>query len=91
MSPDLSDLQNRVKWTKKKNDIAVGTMVLLKEENTPPLRWPLGRVVKVFPGTDGHVRVVTVRIKDGSFDRGITKVCPLPIWDNEILQQNSNQ
>ncbi|XP_062535152.1 uncharacterized protein LOC134204341 [Armigeres subalbatus] len=86
----LSDLQNRVKWTKLKNNIAIGTMVLLKEENVPPLRWPLGRVVKVFPGTDGNIRVVTVRTQNGCFDRGITKVCPLPIGDNENLPQNSN-
>ncbi|GFY32051.1 uncharacterized protein TNCV_2621881 [Trichonephila clavipes] len=33
-------------------------MVLVKEDNFPPLQWSLGRVVQVFPGDDGAVRVV---------------------------------
>lgn len=78
----LSDLQNRTKWTKQRDNVGVGTMVLLKEENTPPLKWNLGRVVKIFHGSDGNIRVVTVRTKDGCFDRGISKICVLPIRDN---------
>ncbi|GFS93321.1 intraflagellar transport protein 52 homolog [Trichonephila clavipes] len=35
-------------------------MVLVKENNLPPLQWSLGRVVQVFPGDDGAVRVVDV-------------------------------
>ncbi|XP_038119868.1 uncharacterized protein LOC119769976 [Culex quinquefasciatus] len=37
----LSDLHNRTKWTKQKDNVAVGTMVLLKDENLPPLKWQL--------------------------------------------------
>ncbi|XP_062701379.1 uncharacterized protein LOC134285171 [Aedes albopictus] len=85
----LSDLHNRTKWTKQRNNIRIGTMVLLKDENAPPLKWHLGRVVKVFEGSDGNIRVVTVRTKDGCFDRGISKVCPLPIRDNEESPQLS--
>lgn len=86
----LSDLHNRTKWTKQRNNIQVGTMVLLKDENAPPLKWHLGRVVKVFEGSDGNIRVVTVRTKDGCFDRGISKVCPLPIRDNDENNPVSN-
>ncbi|XP_053699358.1 uncharacterized protein LOC128746331 [Sabethes cyaneus] len=78
----LSDLHNRTKWTKQRNNVTVGTMVLLKDESLPPLRWNLARVVKVFHGSDGNIRVVTVRTKDGCFDRGISKICVLPIRDN---------
>ncbi|XP_062717177.1 uncharacterized protein LOC134292217 [Aedes albopictus] len=85
----ISDLHNRTKWTKQRNNIRIGTMVLLKDENAPPLNWHLGRVVKVFEGSDGNIRVVTVRTKDGCFDRGISKVCPLPIRDNEESPQLS--
>lgn len=79
----LSDLHNRTKWTKQRDNIRIGTMVLLKDENAPPLKWHLGRVIKLFEGSDGNIRVVTVRTKDGCFDRGISKVCPLPIRDNQ--------
>ncbi|XP_058839416.1 uncharacterized protein LOC131694916 [Topomyia yanbarensis] len=40
----LSDLHNRTKWTKQRNNISIGSMVLLKEENAPPLKWHLERV-----------------------------------------------
>ena len=78
----MSDLHNRTKWTKKKDNVAVGTMVLLKDENLPSLKWQLGRVSEVHPGADGIIRVVTVRTKDGSYQRAISKICILPIRDN---------
>ncbi|XP_055589427.1 uncharacterized protein LOC129741706 [Uranotaenia lowii] len=85
----LSDLQNRTKWTRNKTNVAVGMMVLLKEENCPPLKWPLGRITKTFLGPDGNVRVVTVKTQDGSYDRGISKICLLPILDNELGNKTS--
>ncbi|XP_062558038.1 uncharacterized protein LOC134222909 [Armigeres subalbatus] len=33
----LSNLHNRTKWTRHRDNITVGTMVVLKEENLPPL------------------------------------------------------
>ncbi|GFT59833.1 jerky-like protein [Trichonephila clavipes] len=45
-------------------------MVLVKEDNLPPLQWSLGRVVQVFPGDDGAVRVVDVKTQRGQFRRG---------------------
>ncbi|XP_062538691.1 uncharacterized protein LOC134206966 [Armigeres subalbatus] len=78
----LSDLHNRTKWTKQRDNIKIGTMVIVKEDNLPPQKWQLARVVEIFPGSDGNVRVVTVRTKDGSFKRAISKICVLPIRDN---------
>ncbi|XP_062703843.1 uncharacterized protein LOC134286271 [Aedes albopictus] len=60
----LSTLQSRNKWTRQRNNLSVGTMVLLKEDNIPPLKWRLGRVTEIHPGPDGNTRVVTVRTKD---------------------------
>ena len=78
----LSDLHNRTKWTRKRDNIKIGTMVLVKEDNLPPQRWKLGRVTEIYAGSDGNVRVVNVRTKDGIFKRGISKICVLPIKDN---------
>ncbi|XP_062713002.1 uncharacterized protein LOC134290052 [Aedes albopictus] len=78
----LSDLHNRTKWTRKRDNIKIGTMVLVKEDNLPPQRWKLGRVTEIYAGSDGNVRVVNVRTKDGIFKRGISKICILPIKDN---------
>lgn len=79
----ISSLQIRSKWKKEQENLKVGDMVLLKEDNTPPLQWPLGRVVKVYPGEDGLVRVVEVAAKNKTYKRPIVKLAKLPI-ENEI-------
>ncbi|XP_053698875.1 uncharacterized protein LOC128745829 [Sabethes cyaneus] len=75
----LSGLQPRTRWTQRRNNVSIGTMVLVKEDNLPPLKWRVGRVVNCFKGDDDHIRVVTVRTKDGEFRRSISKICVLPI------------
>ncbi|XP_055589224.1 uncharacterized protein LOC129741507 [Uranotaenia lowii] len=86
----LSNLNNRTKWTKKKDNIKIGTLVILKEENFPPLQWPMARVVDLHPGTDGNIRVVTVRTQNGTYKRGISKICVLPIRDNLQSSEEEN-
>ncbi|XP_062537690.1 uncharacterized protein LOC134206018 [Armigeres subalbatus] len=86
----LSDLHNRTRWTIRRNNTVVGTMVVLKEEEQPPLKWKLGRVIDIHSGGDGHVRVVTVKTKDGSYRRAISKVCVLPIRDNILTLNGEN-
>ncbi|XP_058448802.1 uncharacterized protein LOC131428774 [Malaya genurostris] len=81
----LSDLQNRTRWMRQRENLTVGSMVVLKDENLPPLKWQLGRVAELHPGSDGNIRVITVRTKDGSYRRGISKICVLPIRDNSKL------
>ncbi|XP_055590186.1 uncharacterized protein LOC129742320 [Uranotaenia lowii] len=79
----LSNLQNRNKWTEQRRNLTKGTLVVLKEDNLPPLSWALGRIEEVHPGADGIVRAVTVRTANqGLFKRGICKICVLPIRDN---------
>lgn len=76
----LSTLQQRHKWSKNNpNNIKVGTMVIIKQDNLPSYNWLLGRVISVHPGDDGVVRVVTVKTPRGTLKRSITKICPLPI------------
>ncbi|XP_054711001.1 uncharacterized protein LOC129220596 [Uloborus diversus] len=75
----LHTLQPRSKWWKEQPNLKVGDIVLVHRENAAPLEWTLGRIVELFPGTDGSVRVVTVYTKYGHFKRGINKVYLLPI------------
>ncbi|XP_070855080.1 uncharacterized protein [Drosophila suzukii] len=46
----LSTLQERSKWRVETSNIKVGSIVLLKEDNVPPLRWQLGCIQEVIPG-----------------------------------------
>ncbi|XP_063920800.1 uncharacterized protein LOC135135633 [Zophobas morio] len=56
----VSQLQQRSKWrVKGPSSVKPGILVLLVEDDAPPLHWPLGRVQDVHPGKDGVVRVVT--------------------------------
>ncbi|UYV71317.1 hypothetical protein LAZ67_8002609 [Cordylochernes scorpioides] len=75
----FSRLQNRPKWLKPVDNIKIGTLVLLKEDNLPPLKWRMGRINQVYPGEDGLVRVVSVKTADGDLRRAVAKVCPLPL------------
>nr|CAI5851371.1 unnamed protein product [Callosobruchus analis] len=74
----LSGLQVRTKWYKSAPKLEKGMVVLLREENSPPLHWPLGVIQEVFPGKDGCIRNVAVKTSKGIFSRPAVKVYPLP-------------
>ncbi|XP_076652422.1 uncharacterized protein LOC143358833 [Halictus rubicundus] len=77
----VNNLQQRTKWQHRRENIRVGTLVLVKDDLTPPTRWPLARVVEAIPGSDGLVRVVTLRSGSRTFSRAVTKVVPLPVHE----------
>ncbi|KAI5694473.1 hypothetical protein M8J77_002674 [Diaphorina citri] len=74
----LHELQIRGKWNTPTTPISLGTIVLIKQENVPPLTWPLGVITQVYPGSDGVIRVALVKTARGEFKRPICKLCPLP-------------
>ena len=76
----LNELTVRSKWKSgSSGSISVGSMVVLKEENLPPLRWNLGRVIETHPGADGIARVAIVKTTSGTYKRCLKKLCPLPV------------
>lgn len=78
----LTQLQGRQKWPKSRGpEIEMGALVLLKEDNLPPLRWKLGRIMEVSTGKDGVIRVATVRTDRGVLQRAVRMLCPLPIYE----------
>ena len=56
----------------------IGDVVVLMESNLPRGKWPLGRMIDIFPGKDGIVRVVKVKKKDGLYVRPVAKLSILP-------------
>lgn len=76
----LHNLQQRTKWQFDKSpDLQIGALVLLKDDNCPPMYWPMGRIEKLHPGSDDRVRVVTVKCKNKSVKRALTQVALLPL------------
>lgn len=55
----LPILNRHNKWRNPTRNLAVGDLVLLKEDSLVPTKWPLGRVTQVHPGKDRLVRVAT--------------------------------
>ncbi|XP_055585018.1 uncharacterized protein LOC129737879 [Uranotaenia lowii] len=74
----LTQLQGRYKRWKSPVKISVGRLVIIKDDNLPPCRWKMGRVEKLHPGSDGVVRVVTLKTATGPSTRPIEKLCILP-------------
>ncbi|XP_050524618.1 uncharacterized protein LOC126896151 [Daktulosphaira vitifoliae] len=74
----LHTLQQRSKWTKEQPNIAVGDMVVIKENNTSPLVWRLGRVTGVILGKDKIARVAQLHTINGQITRPIVKLVLLP-------------
>lgn len=77
-------LQQRGKWLQQQRSAKIGDIVVLRDENLPPTRWPLGRVTAIHPGQDGAVRVVTVRTASTELKRAVVKICWLPL-DDEVI------
>lgn len=75
----LSLLQQRIKWQDSSDNIKLGAMVVVKDENMAPLCWKLGRIVALHPGKDELIRIVSVRTSTGTIKRSVQKVCVLPV------------
>lgn len=74
----LNTLQQRSKWQFEKNDVKIGTLVLIKEDDLPTNKYLLGRITRVFPGVDGKIRVAEIKTARGTLKRGISKIAVLP-------------
>uniref|UniRef100_A0A2A4JM97 Uncharacterized protein n=1 Tax=Heliothis virescens TaxID=7102 RepID=A0A2A4JM97_HELVI len=79
----ISELQLRTKWHTSKGSLKPNALVLLKDDNMPPLKWKLGRIVATYPGRDGVSRVADVKTSYGLVRRSFSKICPLPLHSGE--------
>ena len=70
----IPELQRRSKWCRVQENIKVGDVVLLYEENTPRFLWPLGLVLEVKEGRDKLVRSVRLRTRSTVLIRPVSKV-----------------
>ncbi|KAG7483457.1 hypothetical protein JOB18_048755 [Solea senegalensis] len=58
----LPTLQSRSKWQDAGPNIKEGDLVLLKDNQARRNEWPLALVMKTFPGQDGKVRKVELKV-----------------------------
>lgn len=75
----IAELQTRCRWKQTASQLEPGALVLIKDKNLPPLSWQLGRVTDLYPGTDGKVRVASIKTQRGIIKRALATICPLPV------------
>lgn len=73
----ISELQTRTKWRENTAELKLNTLVLIKDNNLPPLKWQLGRIIGTFPGKDGISRIADIQTTTGITRRVYAKICPL--------------
>lgn len=81
----LNHLQQRNKWLQPSDDIKIGDMVVIKDEQYPPTRWPLGRITGLHRGSDGLIRVADVKTATSEFRRPLVKIIKLMEDKGEVL------
>lgn len=72
-------LKHRPKWQCNNPNIKIGDRVMIVDPNLERNTWPIGRVVELYPGKDGKVRVAQVRTEDEYkvFKRPVAKLIVL--------------
>ena len=75
----LPSLGARAKWRRDQPEVKVGDVALVVHPDTARGHWPLGRVEAIYPGPDGHVRTVDIRMNGQLYRRPIVRLCPLGI------------
>ncbi|XP_044757673.1 uncharacterized protein LOC123315852 [Coccinella septempunctata] len=74
----LHTLQQKEKWLDPTSPPTIGTLVLIRDDNSPPSKWALARIIAIHPGKDKVARVATVKTANGILKRPLVKLAPLP-------------
>ncbi|GFU03625.1 bel12-ag transposon polyprotein [Nephila pilipes] len=76
--------------TKREDKINVGDIVLIGTDDKKRLHWLLGRVLELFPGKDGIMRLVKLRTEKGNVLRPIQRLYPLELKPNyeQVVSEN---
>ena len=70
----LNSLHRVSKWRNPSRNLHAGDIVVLREDNMTPMKWPIARVIETHAGGDGLVRVVTVKTSTGMYRRPVVKI-----------------
>ena len=64
----------RRKWNTDKRNVRIDDVVMLADHNAVRGKWTIGKIINVYPGSDGKVRNVKVKTVDSELSRPITKI-----------------
>ena len=66
------------KWFVTNHAPQVGDSVLLTDDQQPPLKWPLARILALHPGPDGLARVTSLKTASTTLRRPLVRLIALP-------------
>ena len=73
----LANPAHTKKWQTGQENVKPKALVLLTEDVLPQNKWPLGRVVEVYPAIDPIVQVIKIKTSNGEYIQPCTKIYPL--------------
>ena len=79
----LPALVTRKAWHTERQNVEVDEIVVMAENNAICSKWTIGRVIKVYPGTEGQVHNVKVKTV-GEYSCPVTKTAvidPAEVYD----------
>ncbi|XP_011858694.1 PREDICTED: uncharacterized protein LOC105556221 [Vollenhovia emeryi] len=85
--PEALANNNARKKTPEARQISIGDIVMIGNDCTKRFAWPLGRVLEVFPGKDGIVRVARLVTAAGQLIRPVQRLYPLEVDLDVIPEQ----
>ena len=77
----LPYIGSRHKWFSKEVNLKDDDVVVVIDPKARRRDWKVGRVVRTYPGGDGLVRVVDVKVGDTILQRPVSKLSPLEMQD----------
>ena len=88
----VRNLPNPSVSTRNVTELKIGDIVLLKDAKQKRLKWPLGRIVKLYRGKDNVIRCVDVRTAEGKiFNRSVQMLHLLEIYGSDELVPESEE
>ncbi|KAI5614831.1 hypothetical protein C0J50_10985, partial [Silurus asotus] len=73
----LPTLQTRQKWHKALPNLEVDSVVLIVDPQLPRAQWPIGKIQKTLPSSDGRVRTAEVVIDGKVYLRPVARLIQL--------------
>lgn len=75
----LPTLTRRVKWCESTKPIKEGDVVFICDPNLPRNQWRRGLVTRLYAGSDGVIRRVSVQTSTGELQRAVSKLAVLDL------------
>ena len=77
MKEYIPHIGSRKKWFSPKKNLKVGEVVVVIDADMARRVWKVGRIEQVYPGNDGLVCVVDVKVRGRTLRRPISVISPL--------------